>query len=93
MDTNNLVESWHKTLKKCHLGSKCNVRADYLFYLLYDIVNTEFRVKFLKIKSGFLPLGLSAYDKKRKAIATALDPFDARAMVTEHMDEENLGIL
>ncbi|KAI8597229.1 hypothetical protein EDD21DRAFT_385987 [Dissophora ornata] len=87
VDTNNLIESWHKTLKKHHLGSERNVRADFLIYLLQGVTNTDFRVTYYKIRQGLQPLQLSEYDRKRRAKAMALDFDTARNMITERMDE------
>ncbi|KAG0195584.1 hypothetical protein BGX28_001060, partial [Mortierella sp. GBA30] len=87
VDTNNLVESWHKTLKKVHLGNKRNVRTDYLIYLLFRITNTDFRLTHFKIKSGLQPAPLSAYDKARKAKAMCLNDTIAKDMVIDNMDD------
>ena len=84
------MESWHKTLKKVHLGHERNVRADYLIYLLHNIVNTDFRVTYLKIKTGLLSVELSTYDKTRKAKAMRLEHSLAKDMVTEQMNESKV---
>ncbi|KAI8601364.1 hypothetical protein EDD21DRAFT_374660 [Dissophora ornata] len=87
VDTNNLIESWRNTLKKRHLGSERNVRADFLIYLLQEVTNTDFRIAYYKIRQGLQPLQLSEYDRERRAKAMALDFDTARNMVTEKMDE------
>ncbi|KAG0354803.1 hypothetical protein BGZ54_001477, partial [Gamsiella multidivaricata] len=87
VDTNNLVESWHKTPKKVHLGNERNVCADYLIFLLYNIIKTDFRVTYLKTRKGLLPVELSAYDKMKKAKAMNLELSLAKDMITEKMDE------
>ncbi|KAF9342095.1 hypothetical protein BGX26_008378, partial [Mortierella sp. AD094] len=66
VDTNNLLESWHKTLKKNYLGKERNVRADYLLYTLQGPVNIDTRIEYIKINQGILPTPLSEYDRKRK---------------------------
>lgn len=87
MDTNNLVESWHRTLKTHHLGKERNLRADYVVYLLQGAVEVDFRMTYLKINRGIQPLQISQYDKKRKARAMALSLEDARHKITENAGE------
>ncbi len=84
------MESWHKTLKKCHLGSERNVRADLLIYLLHEVVNSDFRVSRLKIKAGVSRPKLSSYDKNRNAACMSLDLADAVTMVTEQLASEKV---
>ncbi|KAF9934067.1 hypothetical protein BGZ67_004024 [Mortierella alpina] len=88
IDTNNLVESWHKTLKQHHLGNERNVRTDYLMYVLLGVVDQDFRVTYFKIKNGIQPLALSENDKKRKAKAMELTVERALELITERMEEQ-----
>ncbi|KAI8597023.1 hypothetical protein EDD21DRAFT_357627 [Dissophora ornata] len=44
VDTNNLIESWHTTLKRRHLGHECNVRVIYLSYLLQGVARLSYNV-------------------------------------------------
>ncbi|KAG0195928.1 hypothetical protein BGX28_000358 [Mortierella sp. GBA30] len=92
IDTNNLIESWHKTLKKHHLGSERNVRADFLIYLLQGVVNQDFRLTYYKIKNGFQPLALSSYDKQRKAKAMALRFDQALELVNGRLEESKFMV-
>ncbi|KAG0218945.1 hypothetical protein BGX31_011471, partial [Mortierella sp. GBA43] len=87
IDTNNLVESWHKTLKRHHLGKERNLRADFVVYLLQGAVDRDFRMTYLKINRGVQPLRLSQYDKKRKGRAMELSLDIARIMITVNLDE------
>ena len=80
-------------LKKFHLGSERNVRADFLIYLLHEVVNSDFRVSRLKIKAGVLRPELSSYDKSRKAACMSLDFADAVTMVTEQLANEKVRAL
>ena len=92
MDTNNMIESWHKTLKRNHLRNERNVRADYLIYLLQGAVNKDFRIAYYKIKHGIEPLTLSAYDKQRQAKAMALTIEVASQLVTPNMEESKVTL-
>ncbi|KAF9099680.1 hypothetical protein BGX27_000541 [Mortierella sp. AM989] len=69
IDTNNLIESWHKTLRHQFLGRERNVRPDYLIYLLQGAVEIGFRVSYLVTVKGAAPVTLDGYLKKRKAKA------------------------
>ncbi|KAK3804606.1 MAG: hypothetical protein JOS17DRAFT_670160, partial [Linnemannia elongata] len=71
-NTNNLVESWHKTLKRQHLGYERDLRADDLVCLLQGVVDVDFRTTHFKITHGLQPIVLSQYDKANKAKAMAL---------------------
>ncbi|KAG0272366.1 hypothetical protein BGZ97_010990, partial [Linnemannia gamsii] len=55
-NTNNLVESWHKTLKRQHLGYERDLRADDLVCLLQGVVDVDFRTTHFKITHGLQPL-------------------------------------
>ncbi|KAI8357387.1 hypothetical protein B0O80DRAFT_496160 [Mortierella sp. GBAus27b] len=93
IDTNNLVESWHKTLKRHHLGKERNLRADFVVYLLQGAVDRDFRMTYLKINRGVQPLRLSQYDKKRKGRAMELSLDIARIMITVNLDEGKATVL
>lgn len=84
------MESWHKTLKRHHLGKERNLRADFVVYLLQGTVDRDFRVTYLKVKQGIQPMRLSHYDKKRKARAMALSDEDARDKVIMNIAENTV---
>ncbi|KAF8944945.1 hypothetical protein BGZ46_006144, partial [Entomortierella lignicola] len=79
-DTNNLVESWHKTLKSQYLGSERNLRPDDLLHLLQGVVNIDFRTIYYKRLNNMIAHKLSSYDMKEKAKADAVDFVTAQTM-------------
>lgn len=84
------MESWHKTLKRQHLGSERDLHPDDLIFLLQGVVDIDFRTIYFKIINKLLPTWLSEYDVKRKAKAMAL-PFDvAEGMVTAKVDDNKV---
>jgi len=87
-NTNNLVESWHKTLKRQHLGHERDLRADDLVCLLQGVVDIDFRTSHFKVVHGLQPIPLSDYDKDIRAKAMALEFENAKNMVTEMIEEE-----
>ncbi|KAF9079428.1 hypothetical protein BGX23_004124, partial [Mortierella sp. AD031] len=86
-NTNNLVESWHKTLKRQHLGYERDLRADDLVCLLQGVVDVDFRTIHFKITHGLQPIVLSKYDKANKAKAMALAFDVASNMVSEEAEQ------
>ncbi|KAF9079089.1 hypothetical protein BGX23_005099, partial [Mortierella sp. AD031] len=86
-NTNNLVESWHKTLKRQHLGYERDLRGDDLICLLQGVVDIDFRTSHFKIVNGLQPMPLSEYDKSIKAKAMALSFDDAKVMTSELIEE------
>lgn len=89
MNTNNLLESWFRTLKEYHL-SRRKVRADLIIYLLQGPIESDSRVQYVKVKQGIQPVQLSQYDKVRKERAMQLNLEEARNMVTENMTERKV---
>ncbi|KAF8933452.1 hypothetical protein BGZ58_006341 [Dissophora ornata] len=81
INTNNLVESWHKTLKRQHLGSQRNLRPDDLVHLLQGAVDVDFQQRLYQITDGFVDPPLSTYDASRKKKAPDLDFAAAGLMV------------
>ncbi|KAK3825338.1 MAG: hypothetical protein J3Q66DRAFT_262046, partial [Benniella sp.] len=81
-DTNNLLESWFRSLKQCHLGGRRNQRADFIIHLLQGPVENDLRTQSVKVKRGIQPARLSQYDKYRKDRAMQMDLEEARAMIT-----------
>jgi hypothetical protein len=75
------VETWHKTFKRHHLGSRRNLRADDLVHLLQGVVDVDFQNTLFQIKEGILAPTLSSYDMKRKKKAQELDFATASRMV------------
>ncbi|KAG0235466.1 hypothetical protein BGW42_005252 [Actinomortierella wolfii] len=52
LNTNNLLESWHKTLKKHYLRNERNVRPDYLIWMLNTAMDIDIRVEYYSIRNG-----------------------------------------
>jgi len=75
------VETWHKTFKRQHLGSRRNLRADDLVHLLQGAVDIDFQSTMFQIKEGIIAVTLSSYDMERKKKALALDLTVALRMV------------
>ncbi|KAG0365627.1 hypothetical protein BGX24_004036 [Mortierella sp. AD032] len=87
INTNNLVESWHKTLKRQHLGYERDLRGDDLIHLLQGVVEIDFRTLHFKAVHGLEPMVLSEYDRGVKAKAMKLQFEHAKNMVTEIMED------
>lgn len=66
INTNNLLESWHKTLKKHYLRNERNVRPDYLIWMLTTVVDVDARVEYHNITNGFQAPRMSEFDKKKR---------------------------
>ncbi|KAK3830938.1 MAG: hypothetical protein JOS17DRAFT_775154 [Linnemannia elongata] len=86
-NTNNLVESWHKTLKRQHLGYERDLHADDLICLLQGVVDVDFRATHFKITHGLQPIVLSQYGKANKAKAMALAFDVAGNMVSKEAEQ------
>lgn len=84
---NNLVESWHKTLKRQHLGYERDLRGDDLIHLLTGVVDIDFRTHHYKVVHGLEPMALSEYDRSVKAKALEL-PFDATKNMVSEINED-----
>lgn len=67
------METWHKTLKRQHLGSQRNLRPDDLVHLLQGAVDIDFQQRLYQITEGFVDPPLSTYDARRKKKAMDLD--------------------
>ncbi|KAF8928752.1 hypothetical protein BGZ47_001453 [Haplosporangium gracile] len=82
-NTNNLVESWHATLKRQHMENVHDMRGDDLVHLLTGVVDIDFRTHHFKVAHGLEPVVLSDNDKaiKAKAMVLSLDTF--KNMVAE----------
>ncbi|GJJ71900.1 hypothetical protein EMPS_04257 [Entomortierella parvispora] len=80
-NTNNLVESWHKTLKRRHLQKRRNLRADDLVFILQGKVDIDFQDTLFKISRNLVERPLSTYDKERKSKAMGLEHTTAIQMV------------
>jgi hypothetical protein len=95
VDTNNLVESWHKTLKSGHLGSQRKIRVDHLIWMLQGAVDINLRVQNYLNEKGILPMTLSGYDKARRDKAMALDREVVDKMISTEriMDESKVCTL
>ncbi|KAI7821858.1 hypothetical protein BC939DRAFT_454699 [Gamsiella multidivaricata] len=83
INTNNLVESWHKTCKRQYLGYKRDLRPDDLIFLLQGTVDIDYRTSYYRISRGLQPLTLSEAALARRAKAMALPFVDAKDMVSE----------
>ncbi|KAF9984145.1 hypothetical protein BGZ79_005634, partial [Entomortierella chlamydospora] len=81
INTNNLIETWHKTLKRQHLGSQRNLRPDDLVHLIQGAVDVDFQQKLYQITEGFVDPPLSTYDARRKKKSADLDFTAAELMV------------
>ncbi|KAI9243156.1 hypothetical protein BDA99DRAFT_407810, partial [Phascolomyces articulosus] len=53
MNTNNYVESWHRTLKGAYLGKLKRQRADALVHILWDNVLPDFMATHVQAKLQF----------------------------------------
>ena len=89
-DTNNLVESWHKTLKSQYLRSERNLRPDDLVHLLQGVVDIDFRTLYFKRLNNMIPHKLSSYNIKEKAKTDAIDLDIAKTMVGPDTDEQKV---
>ncbi|KAF9920166.1 hypothetical protein FBU30_010047 [Linnemannia zychae] len=81
MDTNNLVERWHRNLKHTYLDGKRNLRADDLIYILLGVVDNRYRINYFKITRGLQQHQLTTYEKRRLQRAASVEEARARAMV------------
>jgi len=81
MDTNNLVERWHRNLKHNYLEGKRNLRADDLVYILLGVVDNQFRTNYFKVVSGLQPHQLTTYEKKRRERAARIGLERAKTMI------------
>ncbi|KAF9189314.1 hypothetical protein BGZ51_009708 [Haplosporangium sp. Z 767] len=81
IDTNNLVERWHRTLKHNYMEGRRNLRADDLIYILQGVVDIQFRTEYYKATNRFDVHRLSDYEKRQKAKATAVDPEFAMTLI------------
>ncbi|KAF9185107.1 hypothetical protein BGZ50_003272, partial [Haplosporangium sp. Z 11] len=82
--------SWHKALKKQHLGSERDLRPDDLIFLLQGVVDIDFRTTYLMIANRLQPIRLSEYDAKRKAKAMELPIEVAKDMITAVNDDSKI---
>ncbi|KAK3835443.1 MAG: hypothetical protein J3R72DRAFT_451572, partial [Linnemannia gamsii] len=82
INTNNLVESWHATLKRQHMEHIRDMRGDDLIHLLTG-VDTHF-----KVIHGLEPIALSEYDKAIKEKAMVLPLAASKDMIAK-LDENN----
>ncbi|KAF9914386.1 hypothetical protein FBU30_002587, partial [Linnemannia zychae] len=87
LTTNNLIESWHKSLKRIYLGKERNVRPDYLMYVLMNAVERDFRISYFLVKQGYQAPSLSTQDKLRKKKAFDLPAENAALMVQSAADQ------
>ncbi|KAF9918825.1 hypothetical protein FBU30_011265 [Linnemannia zychae] len=87
INTNNLLESWHHTLKNVYLENKKNIRADHLIYILQGPVDVDFRNNRDDIINGYRWLPLSIYDKRRWEEAQELEINQAKKMVALDIQE------
>ncbi|KAF9579394.1 hypothetical protein BGW38_004359, partial [Lunasporangiospora selenospora] len=92
INTNNLVESWHKTFKRQYLGFARDLRPDDLVFLLQGVVDIDFRTTYYKITRGLQPITLSESAAARKAKAMDIPFFWARLMVTELFQERKFKV-
>lgn len=83
--TNNLLESWHKSLKKHYLRNERNVRPDYLMYMLMTEIDLDSRVTYFMIKNGLEIPKMSKSDKRRKKRADDLPEDVAEQMVRSEL--------
>lgn len=88
INTNNLVESWHATLKRQHMEHIRDMRGDDLIHLLTGVVDIDFRTHHFKVVHGLESIVLSEYDKAIKEKAMALPLAASKDMVAE-LDENN----
>ncbi|KAK3805237.1 MAG: hypothetical protein JOS17DRAFT_768795 [Linnemannia elongata] len=88
INTNNLVESWHKTFKSQYLGYARDLRPDDLVFLLQGSVDIDFRITYYKISRGLQPITLSESAATRKTKAMAIPFVDAKDMVDEVFHEK-----
>lgn len=75
------METWHKTLKRQHLGSQRNLRPDDLVHLLQGAVDVDFQQRLVQITGGFADPPMSTYDASRKKKAMDLNFAAAGLMV------------
>ncbi|KAF9344663.1 hypothetical protein BGX26_004058 [Mortierella sp. AD094] len=92
INTNNLVESWHKTLKEQHLRKERNLRPDDLIYLLQGVVDVDFRTTYLRIVNDMQDVKLLEHDHKRKSKAMVISFNDAQNMVTAMIEDQKFLI-
>jgi hypothetical protein len=90
INTNNLVENWHRTLKNVYLEKKKNVRADCLIYILQGPVDVDFQITRDDIISGRQRPPLSMYDKRRWREAQEIEVDRALEMVALDMQESKV---
>ncbi|KAK3819330.1 MAG: hypothetical protein J3R72DRAFT_497555, partial [Linnemannia gamsii] len=88
INTNNLVESWHATLKRQHMEHIRDMRGDDLIHLLTGVVDIDFRTHHFKVIHGLEPIALSEYDKAIKEKATVLPLAASKDMIAK-LDENN----
>ncbi|KAI1001640.1 hypothetical protein K3495_g6560 [Podosphaera aphanis] len=72
INTNNLIESWHRSLKTEYLGSVRKQRIDLLVYLLLEDVSPDFCVKVGRIINGLDNRRRSDTEQKQLALSVAL---------------------
>ncbi|KAI8359346.1 hypothetical protein B0O80DRAFT_440063, partial [Mortierella sp. GBAus27b] len=91
VNTNNLLESWFRTLKEYHLERR-RPRADFVIHMLQGRIESEFRVQYVKVRQGIQPVQLSQYDKVRKEKAMQLSLEEAGSKVTENIKKRKFMV-
>ncbi|KAF9364247.1 hypothetical protein BGX34_002118 [Mortierella sp. NVP85] len=92
VNTNNLLESWFRSLKECHLDGKRDQRPDFIIYLLQGPIERDLRMQRVKVRHGIQSAQLSQYDKYRKERAMEIGLEEARVMITAHMEKRKFVV-
>lgn len=88
--TNNLIESWHNTLKTVYLKSTRKQRTDMLVYMLLNEVLIDLRKKVTQISLGFMPRRTNLVEGQQQDLCKAIPDEIALSMVSRTLLDDNI---